>query len=546
MLKEIFCDQFISDGKIRGPILFHEGLNTILGSETGSNSIGKSTFLMILDFVFGGMDYIEKSADVHRNVGPHRICFSFEFNDERYYFARSTVLTREVDVCDKDYTMQETITLDKYNEFLKQRYGLENLELSFRAAVGKFFRVYLRECCDEGHPLKSADRVPDKAGITELIQLYNKYGAIAALMEAKKASEERHTTFKKAIRYSQISAPANQTEYKKNVREIQSLAAELIDLSAKSSAGLLDVDSVKAKALADMKGSLSKLYRQRSRLKAKRKSLGEDSFAAPIEKDFSDLLKYFPTADTARLSEIEGFHAGVTTALKAEYKKRCEELDGLLSVCEEEIIVLEEKIKSMNSIPNVSQAILDSYAEVKQRHDNLIDANDHFDQEKALKQNVADLRTQISKLISSELLIIENEINTRMAALNTYVFETQRSSPVLNLKDDSHYSFETPNDSGTGSRYKGLILFDLAILETTAIPVIAHDSFMLKQIEDQVLEKLFELYSKTQKQVFIAIDKQGSYTKRAEEILKKTEVLRLSPDGNELFGRSWNVVREED
>lgn len=60
MLKEIFCDRFISNGKIREPILFHEGLNTILGSETGSNSIGKSTFLMILDYAFGGMDYIEK------------------------------------------------------------------------------------------------------------------------------------------------------------------------------------------------------------------------------------------------------------------------------------------------------------------------------------------------------------------------------------------------------------------------------------------------------------------------------------------------------
>ena len=79
MLKEIFCDRFISNGKIREPILFHEGLNTILGSETGSNSIGKSTFLMILDYAFGGMDYIEKSTDVHKNVGPHRICFLFEF-----------------------------------------------------------------------------------------------------------------------------------------------------------------------------------------------------------------------------------------------------------------------------------------------------------------------------------------------------------------------------------------------------------------------------------------------------------------------------------
>ena len=125
------------------------------------------------------------------------------------------------------------------------------------------------------------------------------------------------------------------------------------------------------------------------------------------------------------------------------------------------------------------------------------------------------------------------------------MFETPRTSPVLNLKDDSHYTFEIPNDSGTGSRYKGLILFDLSVLETTSLPAVAHDSFMLKQIEDQVLEKLFELYSRTKKQVFIAIDKQNSYTKRAEKLLEETVILRLSSGGNELFGRSWNVIGEE-
>lgn len=78
------------------------------------------------------------------------------------------------------------------------------------------------------------------------------------------------------------------------------------------------------------------------------------------------------------------------------------------------------------------------------------------------------------------------------------------------------------------------------------MPVVVHDSFMLKQIEDHVLEKLLELYSHTNKQVFIAMDKQCSYTKRAAELLQTTEVLQLSSEGNELFGRSWNVLRGKD
>ena len=79
MLVEVRCDKFVSNGKARGPIRFHAGLNAVLGDDNGSNSIGKSTFLMILDFVFGGSDYVKKCVDVQENVKEHTICFAFDF-----------------------------------------------------------------------------------------------------------------------------------------------------------------------------------------------------------------------------------------------------------------------------------------------------------------------------------------------------------------------------------------------------------------------------------------------------------------------------------
>lgn len=63
MLVEIYCDKFKTggkDGKIRPAIKFHKGLNAVMGDSNRSNSIGKSTLLMIIDFVFGGEDYIQK------------------------------------------------------------------------------------------------------------------------------------------------------------------------------------------------------------------------------------------------------------------------------------------------------------------------------------------------------------------------------------------------------------------------------------------------------------------------------------------------------
>ena len=127
MLVEVQCDKFIENGKVRKPIRFHAGLNAVLGDDNGSNSIGKSTFLMILDFVFGGSDYVKKCADVQENVKEHTINFCYQFNNELFYFSRSTTEYNQVLKCDANYHQlpdTKPMTLSEYGEFLCEKYGL--------------------------------------------------------------------------------------------------------------------------------------------------------------------------------------------------------------------------------------------------------------------------------------------------------------------------------------------------------------------------------------------------------------------------------------
>ena len=72
MLTEILCDKFLDGGKERGPIRFKRGLNVVLGDEKATNSIGKSTFLLAVDFAFGGSAYAQsdKSMKAKRRVWP--------------------------------------------------------------------------------------------------------------------------------------------------------------------------------------------------------------------------------------------------------------------------------------------------------------------------------------------------------------------------------------------------------------------------------------------------------------------------------------------
>lgn len=93
MLVEVRCDKFVSNGKTREPIRFHAGLNAVLGDDNGSNSIGKSTFLMILDFVFGGSDYVKNALMFRRMSRNILFVLPSAFTDRRTTFQeiRSTI-----------------------------------------------------------------------------------------------------------------------------------------------------------------------------------------------------------------------------------------------------------------------------------------------------------------------------------------------------------------------------------------------------------------------------------------------------------------------
>lgn len=80
----------------------------------------------------------------------------------------------------------------------------------------------------------------------------------------------------------------------------------------------------------------------------------------------------------------------------------------------------------------------------------------------------------------------------------------------------------------------------LSVLYLTALPALVHDSVILKQIADEPLENIMELYNQSPKQVFIALDKKGSYLDKTQKLLEQSMVLHLTEGGNELFGRSWN------
>ena len=226
MLVRVQCDKFVANGKKRPAIEFHEGLNAILGDEDRSNSIGKSTLLMILDFVFGGEDYVKKCQDVQENVLEHTINFTFMFDGQEYHFARNTVDYMSVTKCDKDFSPIEgadKMHIADFRDFLAEKYAVNTEGLSWRGAMSKFIRVYKRETMDEERPLQAAKQENVKDAIKKYMQQFGKYNVVdAQIKQADKAADERDA-FRKTQQYEHIRAAKNQKEYDENEEK----AAEL-------------------------------------------------------------------------------------------------------------------------------------------------------------------------------------------------------------------------------------------------------------------------------------------------------------------------------
>lgn len=542
MLKQISCDKFLEKGKIREPIVLHAGLNTVMGSENAANSIGKSTFLLIIDYIFGGSDYVEEAYDIVENVGHHTIKYEFVFDNKSYYFSRSTDNSTNFNKCDSNYTVIERLDKETYCNFLKQKYNMNYPFIQFRASISPFIRAWGRETIDNKKPLKAAKDSPDKQGIDTLLRMFNRYSEIVQQKKYIEEVQNKKKVFDAAQKYKFIATVQNKTEYKDNKKRIQELEQEINQLTRESDNGLVDLDSIQAQQLSELRRQLSDAKRQRSMLLAQKRSFEAERNPKrqQFQKDFESLQQFFPNVDIKMISEIESFHQQLTSVLSAEYRESAKTFQNLINLTNSQVNQLEDKISQISSVSNVSQSILEQYANLQREITQLRDSNESFKLKEKLLDEIRTLNNAYSQLMKAILSDIEEKLNSRMSLINDKIYDGTKTSPKISLKSEKTYDFYTPQDRGTGSEYKGLIVFDLAMLQLTSLPINGHDSFFLKQIQDEGLEGILKCYLEQEKQVFITFDKEKSYSKECQKILKQTEVLRLYPNGGELFGSAWN------
>ena len=542
MLKEIVCDEFSPAYR---KIVLTPTLNTVQGTETASNSIGKSTFLMILDFIFGGDDYTNLLDDVQDEVGSHTIKFMFEFNGEQYRFARSTDNKNNIICCSgEDYATDGTFKkLNDYRTFLKEHYNLNNEGQTIRNTVSRFIRVYPRDAImDRKHPLSEDRHQSDKDAIDDLLKVIGLYSKIKEKQELANEYGSKLNAFKAAQKYRFVPTRDGEENLDELIDGLENKRRRLLN---ETSFGMTAGENVKETRLAELQIKQAKLKREKTALLLKIETikLNQSDVGKKGKKEYEALKRYFPSVDIAEIEKIDEFHNKLITILQKDVSSYEVGIREEIKALDEAIEEVETEFEDIAKEDNTSKIILKEFAET--------DSNLKFfkmmKKNEKLKVELAAEKKEAEEEYNNQLLKttaqFERELNTKMDEINDLIYDGTKTPPSLTIDKSSKYTFINPKDGGSGTSYRGIIVFDVAMARMTTLPIIVHDSDMLKLIEDDAVENILKLYKDAGCQVFIAIDKKTAYPEEVQKIIEESTIIKLGSEAGALFGRTWNTKR---
>ena len=379
MLIELYSPVFKENNKTRPPIKFKSGLNVIQGQTHGSNSIGKSSALLAIDFAFGGDTYLH--SDGVKYLDNHTIYFCFKF-DTLYFFGRNTKNPDEIIICNKDYTETgDIIKKENFLDFLMEKYNIYQTSFSFRQLFSTFFRIYGKHNREENFPLQSYRNQSVKESIKILLNLFDYYKDIKPYHERLDVETDKLKTFKNARKYSFISnLVGGKNKFEENLQTIKMLKAELASLTDNVDTEITQEDINKSKYYEDLKSNKFFLETQLERAQRRHKllNISLEYGLFPTDTDIQNLTEFFPEANIKKIFEVEKYHKKLSNILNSEFEKE-------KILIEQDISRLKEDIKNINSellLNNVkiqfSKEFLDKHSSLQREIFSLEEQNKAF------------------------------------------------------------------------------------------------------------------------------------------------------------------------
>lgn len=549
MLVKIECDKFLDHGKKRDPIIFHEGVNAIFG-DGKKNSLGKSTFLLIIDFCFGGKDYVNIEGETINIIGHHTIYFDFIDHGKLRHFSRSTKNKGATvsEYMDDNYQIEKnTYDLQTFNKILLGIYDLDDLNLTMRAIVSKFFRIYNRNTINELRPLNTTLSEDDQKGIVNLLKLYKVDNNIETLLKEKDNIEEKYKYFTGMKKIASDHIVTTEDMYNANQKEIERLEKEIQRSRIDASNGSADAQYLISLRKNELLLQIKALRKQISRLNySKNQIVSKDFDETSADKTIDKLKEFFPNETFEPLYKIEEFHRSIKAVLISEANEQNKRIDTTIATIEEKIKTINEELTQYEKTPIITEEILNEFNRNNERLKVLKEANDNYLKFKETYKEKVEIEEKIANNSKNDIAAVMTKINKEMARLEQIYDTDNYYPPELKIKDLNSYSFGVIRDTGTANRYKAVITFDTTIISQTKLPCFIHDSIFFNSLGNDNMHYVLSLYRAIKgKQIFLAFDDpQKIVNLDDKKYLSEHTVLSLSEGKGALFGQEFNKVTE--
>lgn len=529
MLKSITCEQLV-----KSPITFAAGFNAVVGADDAHNSIGKSSILMLIDFVFGGTDFPSKCDDVIRNVGDFKIGIEFEF-EKPYSFVRDTANIDQVYRVEH----QDYITGKEYNAFLKSKYFPINEAISFRECVSGFFRIYQKNNYNDKRPLDIVNKESWDAIRKRTLKIFGKYGVIERLEKDKVIATKLKNDINGTFNSGAIKK-VTKVQVKKNETELVGVSAEIEAIKTSLKINVTDIKSIINERNLSLKTEKDRLIDLQHELNTKLIRIDSHLSGNIVRnsKSFNSVAEFFPEIDKEKLQNVEKFHSGITKILKSQLQGEKALIIERIELSKVDLKKIDDELLKIVNSKEESVYLLERLMELDRCEHNLKLQNEFWNKSDDAKTNLNDLKGDINDALVDSVNEMELLINNGM---NTFIERIYVDNPIIPkisfIKTD--YIFDHGDDRGTGKGFANMICFDLTFLANTILPCLIHDSLLFKNMDVPAVEKLISIYSKSQKQIFIAIDEKYKYSKDTQDKINAAKFLELN-ENKVAFKIKWN------
>ena len=542
MLKDLSCDLIQTSNATNGKLTFHPGLNVVLGTSDGANSIGKSTTLLMIDFAYGGDAYLKSNAV--EELGDHTINFTFNFDNTDFCFSRSTGDSEKViQTSPRDGKLLE-MSKKNFTDWLAEKYHINFEGLSFRNVLTRFFRIYGKNNYSEKFPMQLRGGTESKeTAINAVISLFDKEKIIKPFQTQKDEANNMKKAFNNARKYQYLpSAVTAAKKYEENVKQLRSLKEDLQSIDSIQNFTITNSDVQTIQEIDSLNRDFQELRvhlkREEDDLNLINLNLKQGVY--PTEADLKGLLEYFPGANIRKITEVEKFHNRIQSIIKEELLEAKEKTIKKITPLKDSCTEIEDKLIKLKPSVTFNKEFMETYVSISKKIERLENENAAYIKKKELDNNYTIATKRLEAHIKDILEELETEIQTNLNSISNFI-SRDSICPVIEITKQNSYQFHTPHDDGTGTNYKGMLIYDLSILKATALPALAHDSLLFSDISDKDKEKLIEYYdSQRDKQIFIAFDHQNSLSSDMRTILEDNCIVHLDSGANSLFGKQWS------